>query len=70
MEITRKIAVSALAGLAAVVAIGLNANGEGHFARNAGVAPVDCNIGDPFFACFDPQWGYPAADLFITADPH
>jgi hypothetical protein len=70
MEIIRKAAVSVLVGLAAVVAIGLNAHGEGRLARNANVASSDCNIGDPILACVEPQWGYPAADLFITADPH
>jgi hypothetical protein len=70
MKMTRNAAVSVFVGLAAVVAIGLNAHGAGRLARNADVASVDCNINDPFFACFDPQWGYPAADLFITADPH
>jgi hypothetical protein len=70
MEMTRKAAVSVFVGLAVLVAIGLKANGEGHLAHNADVPQVDCNIGDPFPACVDPQWGYPAADLFITADPH
>jgi hypothetical protein len=68
MKMTRNAAVSVFVGFAAVVAIGLNAHGKGHLARDAAVAPVDCNRGDPFLSCLEPQWGYPAADLFITGD--
>jgi hypothetical protein len=70
MEMTRKAAISVLVGLVAVVAIGLNAHGEGHLARDADTAAVECSVGDRLLSCFEPQWGYPAADLFITADPH
>jgi hypothetical protein len=67
MNMTRKTAVSLFVGLAAVVAIGLNANGKSLLA--AELPPVDCNINDPFLACIALQWGYPTEGLFIW-DPH
>jgi hypothetical protein len=65
MNMTRKTAVSLFVGLAAVVAIGLNANGKSLLAPTAELPPVDCNINAAFFSCFAPQWGYPAEGLFI-----
>jgi hypothetical protein len=65
MNMTGTTAVSLFVGLTALVAIGLNANGKSLLARTAELPPVDCNINAPFFACFDPQWSYPAEGLFI-----
>jgi hypothetical protein len=67
MANTSKAAVFAFVCLGAVAMMGLrgNANEEALLARNTEVPTVDCDIGDPFFACFSPQWGFPAGDLFI-----
>jgi hypothetical protein len=71
MGIDWKAVVSLFVGLAAVMAIGLKASGEGlgHVARGAEVGPVGCNIGDPPFSCLSPQQGYTAGVMFIW-DPH
>jgi hypothetical protein len=71
MGIGRKATVSFFVGLAALMAIGLNASGEGlgHVARSAEVAPVGCNIGDALLSCLAPQRDYAAGGLFIW-DPH
>jgi hypothetical protein len=69
MGIGRKVAVSLVVGLAALMAIALKASGEGlgRVARSPEARPVDCNINDAFFPCFAPQWGFEG--LFIW-DPH
>jgi hypothetical protein len=74
MANTSKAAVFAFVCLGAVAMMGLRgnaneeallANEEALLARNSEMPTVDCDIGDPFFACFSPQWGFPAGDLFI-----
>jgi hypothetical protein len=65
MNMTRTTAVSLFVGLAAIVAIGLNANGKSLVAPTAELPLVECNINEPFFACFALQWGYPTEGLFI-----
>jgi hypothetical protein len=71
MGIARKAAVLFFVGLAALIAIGLNASGEGlgRVARSAEAPPVGCNIGDLFPACLVTQRDYAAGALFIW-DPH
>jgi hypothetical protein len=71
MGVARKAGVFFFVGLAALIAIGLNASGKGlgGVARNAEAPPVGCNIGDPFPACLVPQRDYAAGALFIW-DPH
>ena len=71
MGIGRKAAVFLFVGLAALMAIGLHASGQGlgHVAGSAEVVPPGCNIGDPFLSCLAPQQGYAAGGLFIW-DPH
>ena len=71
MRITCKVAVFALVGLAAVATtIGLNGKAEDKrlFARGAEL-PADCNIGDPYFPCFDPRRGYPILGGLFIWDP-
>jgi hypothetical protein len=57
MGIGRKVAVSLVVGLAALMAIALKASGEGlgRVARSPEARPVDCNINDAFFPCFAPH---------------
>jgi hypothetical protein len=71
MANTSKAAVFAFVCLGAVAMMGLkgNANEDELLARSTEMPAVDCNIGDPFYACFSPEWGFPAGDLFIW-DPH
>jgi hypothetical protein len=71
MGIGRKAAVSFLVGLAALIAAGLNASGQGQgrVARNVTVGPAGCNVGDPFLSCLASQGNYVGGGLFIW-DPH
>jgi hypothetical protein len=71
MGIGRKAAVSFFVGLAALMAIELNASGQGlgHVGHSGEAPPIGCNIGDPFVSCLAPQRGYAAGGLFIW-DPH
>jgi hypothetical protein len=67
MGIAWKTAAFVFVGLGALATMALNGNADDErlLARSTEVPAVDCNVGDPFFACVDPQWGYPAGDLFI-----
>jgi hypothetical protein len=71
MGIGRKAAVSFFVGLAALIAVGLNASGQGlrRVAPSATVAPAGCNVGDPFLSCLASQGGFASGGLFIW-DPH
>ena len=71
MGIGRKAAVFFSVGLAALIAVGLYASGQGlrPVARSATVAPAGCNVGDPFLSCLASQGSYAGGGLFIW-DPH
>ncbi len=64
-------AVSFLIGLATLIAVGLNASGQGQgrVARSVTVAPASCNVVDPFLSCLVSQGSYAGGGLFIW-DPH
>ena len=57
MGIGRKAAVSFFVGLAALIAVGLNASGQGlrRVAPIATVAPAGCNVDDLFLSCLASQ---------------
>ena len=71
MGIGRKAAVSFFVGLAALIAVGFNASGQGlgRVAPIATVAPAGCNVGDPFLSCLASQGSYAVGGRFIW-DPH
>jgi hypothetical protein len=69
-QITWQSAVVALIGLVAIATVGLDSRAEsrGIEASSTEVDPADCNIRDPFSACYDSKRGYPAGDLWVTDD--
>jgi hypothetical protein len=67
MGIGRKSAVAFFVGLAAVIAVGLNASRR--VAPSATVTPSECNVSDPFLSCLASQKGFAVGGLFIW-DPH
>ncbi len=69
-QITWQTAILTLIGFVAIATVGLNSRAESRAvaASSEAVDPVDCNIRDPFSACYDIKLGYPAGDLFVTED--
>jgi hypothetical protein len=69
IDITWKIALPALIGLFAVATVVMNGSAESKgVARSAAGGRVDCNMHDPFSACFDTRIGHPAGELLIVGD--
>jgi len=66
IDIIWKTALPALIGLFAVAAVVMNSSAVGRGAdRSTAIGLVNCNIHDPFSACFADNFGDPAGDLFV-----